>query len=155
MEVKFKYKDIYLTINEEVISKLNSYKQSHRDLPESGGLLIGRTNINGNTKIIDITNPQQNDIQKRCFFVRRDFQHKKLLFEANEKCLYFKGNWHTHPQSIPSPSWIDLITWKNTLKKSKTGGSLYAFFIIVGIVEIRIWIGKINTNEINEMTLIK
>lgn len=155
MEKEFQYNNVLLTINDEVFNKLNLYKQLYKNIPESGGLVLGRTDIHGNTKIIDITEPQEGDIQKRYFFIRRDLNHKNLLCEANKKCIYFKGNWHTHPQNIPSPSWTDLITWKKTLKKSKPGNSLYAFFIIVGIREIRIWIGNIKTNEINEMILTK
>lgn len=154
MELKFRCDEVVLTINEENLNKLNLYRQLHDGILESGGLLMGRTDIKGNTRIIDITKPQEHDIQRRIFFVRRDFEHKRLLTIANEKCLYFKGNWHTHPQNIPSPSWIDLISWNKSLKKTKPGESKYVFFLIVGIKKIRVWAGNINTGEIKEMILI-
>lgn len=155
MDLKYSIDGINLTINEDVIVKLNEFRQSCYNDPECGGLLLGRTDIQGNTKVIDITVPLEGDIQSRFRFLRKSNKHKEILVESKKRCLYFKGNWHTHPVNIPNPSLTDTISWKNTLKKCKPGESKYAFFIIVGITEIRVWCGNVYTKKIKEARLIR
>lgn len=155
MDLRYSIDGINLTINEDVIIKLNEFSQSCYNDPESGGLLLGRTDIHGNTKVIDITVPLEGDIQSRFRFVRKSNKHKEILVESKKRCLYFKGNWHTHPVNIPEPSWIDTISWKKTLKKCKPGESKYTFFIIVGNEEIRVWCGNVCTKKIKEAKLIR
>lgn len=153
MELKYKADEIDFTLNEVVIKKLNKFKQNSNIDPESGGLLLGRTDIHGNTKIKEITVPLEGDVQSRFRFLRKSKKHKDIIIESKKRCLYFKGNWHTHPVKVPEPSWADIISWKNTLKKSKPGESIYCFFIIVGIKDIRVWYGNIYTKEIKEAKL--
>lgn len=154
MDLKYKVDEIEFTLNEVVIEKLNEFRQNNNSNPESGGLLLGRTDIHGNTKIMDITTPLEGDVQSRFRFLRKSKKHKDLLIESKKRCLYFKGNWHTHPVKIPEPSWMDIVSWKNTLKKSKPGESIYCFFIIVGVKDIRVWYGNMYTKEIKEASLI-
>lgn len=151
MEHIFKKNNLVLIINDDVFQKLNIYRQYYRLSMESGGLLIGRTNIEGTTRIYEITEPMENDIRGRIIFRRKDKRHLKYLSRANERCLCFKGNWHTHPQDTPTPSWLDKKSWKNAIINSKPGESEYIFFIIVGITEIKVWCGNMKTSEINEM----
>lgn len=155
MDLKYKVDEIKFTLNETVIKKLNKFRQNDSINPESGGLLLGRTDIHGNTKIIDITVPLEGDIQSRFRFLRKSSKHKDILLESKKRCLYFKGNWHTHPVKVPEPSWADMISWKNTLKKCKPGESRYCFFIIIGIKDIRVWYGNIYMKEIREAKLIQ
>lgn len=151
MDYKFKLNDIELFINETVFHRLSMFKQSSSELIESGGLLIGRTDINGKTRIYDITEPMKNDVRNRLMFKRLDKRHLDILREANEKCLYFKGNWHTHPQSVPIPSWIDQISWKKAMKESKPGDSEFIFFIIVGTEQTKVWCGNMITRIVFEL----
>ncbi|EJT5919202.1 MAG: Mov34/MPN/PAD-1 family protein [Clostridium perfringens] len=155
MELKYSIDEINLIITKDIIKRLSEFRQNNYNVPESGGLLLGRTDIHGNTKIIDITVPLEGDIQSRFKFIRKSNKHKELLFEAKKRCLYFKGNWHTHPVNVPEPSWVDIISWRNTLRKCKPGESRYAFFIIIGISEIRVWGGNIYTKEIKEAKIIR
>jgi integrative and conjugative element protein (TIGR02256 family) len=60
------------------------------------------------------------------------------------------GTWHTHPQNIPEPSLTDWNDWRETLEKDQTG-SEYAFFIIIGLIEFRVWAGNLLTKEICEL----
>lgn len=153
MDLEFKVGNISILIEKNVVVKLNRYKQLFSNVPESGGLLLGRTDINGNTRIIDITEPGSSDIQLRCYFIRRDKKHKELLCKAKNRCLYFKGNWHTHPTENPTPSIVDIFSWKRTLRNDKPGDSDYAYFIIVGINRIKLWAGNMKTKEFEEALL--
>lgn len=151
MERRFRINSTELSIKESVVTKLSQYIQYNKHSLESGGLLMGRTNIEGNTEIFDLTEPMVGDIQNRFFFKRRDKGHIQILTQLNQKCLYFKGNWHTHPQLVPNPSIIDIRAWKKAMKESKPGESNYIFFIIVGIESISVWCGDIRKRNIIKM----
>lgn len=153
VEFKFVLNQISFLIEKQAIGKMNSYKQHYGNMAESGGLLLGRTDINGNTRILDVTTPLDKDVKRRCFFKRRDEGHIKLLQMANERCLYFKGNWHTHPQTDPTPSYLDKRSWKVAIKKSKPGESSHIFFLIIGTDRFRVWAGNMKTKEVKEMEL--
>lgn len=147
----YKTDAVSLIVNDSVFCQFHSYRQNQKMRSESGGLLLGRTNINGTTRIFEITMPMENDVQDRITFIRKDKRHLAYVLEANNRCLYFKGNWHTHPQNVPSPSWIDKISWKNAMKNSKPGESGYIFFVIVGIEEVNIWCGNMKTFNLEKM----
>lgn len=151
VELKFSLNQISFAIEKQAVVKMNTYIQKNSSTPESGGLLLGRTDVSGNTRIIDVTTPLGKDIKNRYFFKRIDEGHIKLLQSANERCLYFKGNWHTHPQVDPMPSCIDMHSWKAAMKKSKPGESGYIFFIIIGSNRLRVWAGNMKTKEIKQM----
>ncbi len=142
-----------LLISNDVFNKLQGYRQDDRNKPESGGLLIGRTDIHGNTSILDITTPMKHDIRHRCGFNRLDKKHIEIIRVANEKCLYFKGNWHTHPQEVPEPSWLDKISWNKAMKQSRPGESEFVYFIIIGTNSVRIWCGNMLSKNISEMEM--
>ncbi len=151
MEHKYRLIDAELIISDSVISRLCMFKQTSFDSRESGGLLIGRTDINGKTRIFELTEPMANDIRSKITFRRKDTKHLKILSEMNNKCLYYKGNWHTHPQASPSPSCIDTISWKRAIIKTKPGESDYIYFVIVGTDNIKVWCGDMKTHYIGEM----
>ena len=60
------------------------------------------------------------------------------------------GVWHTHPQTIPSPSPIDWEDWKDTLMVDKTSCE-YIFFLVAGTEGVRLWVGDFKTKHITEI----
>lgn len=151
VDYKFKNNETELYINESVVCKVNAYRQMNREDCESGGLLIGRTDIHGKTRIYEITEPMKKDLRNRFAFKRLDKRHLEEVKIANDRCLYFKGNWHTHPQSIPTPSWLDVLSWKKAIKESKPGESKHIFFIIIGTDKIKAWCGNMMSGQIEEL----
>lgn len=151
MAYRFKNNETELHINESVVQKINAYRQMNRNECESGGLLIGRTDIHGKTRIYEFTEPMKKDLRKRFTFKRLDKRHLEEVRIANERCLYFKGNWHTHPQQVPSPSCLDIFSWKKAIKGSKPGESKHIFFIIIGIEKIKAWSGSMSSGQIVEL----
>jgi integrative and conjugative element protein (TIGR02256 family) len=132
-----------LILPNNVVSNLQSYKQLAFDVPESGGLLLGRRIIGTQDGIIDeITAPMAGDVQKRAYFfrgqghVRRQGQYWKETTTTGQ----LLGVWHTHPEPIPTPSTTDLQDWKNVLKKCGDPKKPQ-YFVIVGQEQICVWIG--------------
>lgn len=92
------------------------YIQNDNIKPESGGLLLGYRHGN-NFEITKVTVPQSKDIQRKTYFERNDENHisifSKLNKHSNNK-ITFLGEWHTHPESNPIPSSLDINEWQRT-----------------------------------------
>lgn len=132
-----------LYIRPEALKKMSRYKQVERNSTEGGGILIGRIlEEDGNYIIDDVTEPMPSDRRKRTRFSRKPDGHQEYFNEvwSREKgrCFYL-GEWHTHPENTPTPSYIDKKDWSRLIKMEYESGCL--FFIIIGIEEIKVWYG--------------
>ena len=45
--------------------------------------------------------------------------------EESGRILTFVGEWHTHPESFPTPSSIDLNTWRAVTRKNLAGSTVF------------------------------
>lgn len=135
----------------EVIEGIQEWLQNDILKPESGGYILGYKHYKtGNISLEYITPPQKMDTFSRVSFQIRDKAHKVLIDRGIAQKSYYMGVWHTHPQTIPSPSGTDITDWKSTLRMDKTGCE-YAFFLIAGTDAIRVWIGDFRTQQIVEI----
>ncbi|HHV13079.1 MAG TPA: hypothetical protein GXX75_22660 [Clostridiales bacterium] len=138
-------------ILDSVFIEIGKWLQVGAALPESGGFILGYKHLNtGNITLENVTTPQEKDIRNRIRFFIKDAFHFKFLETAKRKNSYYMGVWHTHPQVIPSPSGMDYTDWNETLLHDRTACD-YAFFIIAGTDEIRIWVGDLKTKKIKEI----
>jgi len=102
------------------------------DRPESGGVLLGTVHEKG-LMVTLATTPSRLDRQLRYLFERLPFGHRAVaqrLWRATGGPTRYIGEWHTHPQDIPTPSRIDLDEWKKLAKKRADKRPLLA--VIVG-----------------------
>ncbi|RED89167.1 Mov34/MPN/PAD-1 family protein [Cohnella phaseoli] len=137
-----------LKVNEEVIELLFSLAQDSLDALESGGILVGRILESSADYVIDDASvPMAKDVQKRNSFVRDSEGHQEYFDQhwahQEGRCFYL-GEWHTHPEKVPKPSFIDQRGWRNLLN-AKIQEQTTLFFIIVGIQRLVIWQG-VNRN---------
>ena len=102
---------VKLEIEETIIEKMILESRAHYP-KEFGGILIGRYSDDLNTAIItDIIIPAEYD-NSRSHFVRGNEGIEERLnaeFNKNPSIIYL-GEWHTHPNSSPNPSQIDIRT---------------------------------------------
>lgn len=133
-----------------VLDEIRKWLQDKNEKPESGGYIVGyQHERTGNVSLEAISHPYFFDMKNRIRFDIRDLRHNMFLKKALRRKSYYMGVWHTHPQSVPVPSFIDLDDWNKTMRSDKTGCQ-YVFFIIAGINEWRLWIGDLLTGEIAE-----
>lgn len=102
------------------------------DLPESGGVLLGTIHERG-LLVTVATTPTRLDRQFRYLFERLPFGHRavaKRLWRSTGGTTRYIGEWHTHPQNIPTPSAIDLEEWRKLAKVRADKRPLLA--VIVG-----------------------
>jgi integrative and conjugative element protein (TIGR02256 family) len=81
---------------------------------ESGGILLGTVHEKG-LMIETATQPSRMDRQFRYMFERMPFGHSAIArrhWRLSNGTVRYLGEWHTHPQDVPSPSGIDLSEWQ-------------------------------------------
>ena len=135
----------------EIFEEMGNWLQDSSEKNEAGGYIVGYLHSETNNVTLErISHPYLFDDRKRYFFGIRDPRHKIFLAKNKKSHSFYMGVWHTHPQITPSPSSIDWNDWKDTLNVDETGFE-YIFFIIVGIKDIRVWVGNFYTKEIKEI----
>lgn len=131
-----------IKIASEVVNIISSHKQLNYKDCESGGILVGRENIeSGNIVIEYATEPYPKDRGTRTRFYRKDKKHieffEKLHMESKGIYAYL-GEWHTHAEEYPEFSSVDSDNWRRIAKENKDRGKEF-YHIIVGTKEIRAW----------------
>lgn len=122
---------VLLNFSDEVLSVFERHVQVGERL-ESGGVLLGTVHERG-LLVTVATTPTRLDRQFRYLFERLPFGHRavaKRLWRSTAGTTRYIGEWHTHPQDIPSPSGLDLEEWLTLAKARADKRPLLA--VIVG-----------------------
>lgn len=119
---------IHLVLN--VLEHFEHNRQTRFWQKEAGGQIFAR--LEGSEIIVEqVTGPKESDKRSR-------YSHASCRSAAQAEVdahymlgLHYLGDWHTHPELIPSPSWRDKMTMASRVRSSKH--RLRGFlFIIVG-----------------------
>ena len=149
ISIKIKKSLQELVIHKTLLEDISQYMQTGNK-PESGGLLFAEFKL---PKIIvkKASFPNKSDYQCRYEF-RPDQERQQKIINLNyKKGLHYIGEWHTHPENIPTPSILDITSMKETFIKSKHELNFFLLLIIGNkISNDMFWIGMQNaTNTIN------
>ncbi|MCC6175205.1 MAG: Mov34/MPN/PAD-1 family protein [Chloroflexi bacterium] len=128
------------------LAALVAHIQDEPAKPEAGGVLLGRHIRDSNDIVVDgVTTPMAGDRRTRRRFRRGKKRHQAAIDEAwrvsNGTSTYL-GEWHSHPEPLPTPSLIDRLDWGRKILFDRHADPI--FFVIVGISEIRVWEGRRN-----------
>lgn len=142
-----------LFIRNYALNKIEKFRQIKLKDSEAGGILIGRILIENNNFIIDdVTEPMNFDVRKRNYFKRSSQGHQEYFNNVwentNGHCFYL-GEWHTHPENDPTPSWIDKKNWKRIMSLNHEADTL--FFCILGIEKVNMWSGDRKSRHIKAL----
>jgi integrative and conjugative element protein (TIGR02256 family) len=139
-----------ILIKKNVIAIWERQRQIDSLHKESFGILIGSSSEDAQYVIEKITTPLNGDSLSRNHFHLKDYGHQKFLeseWEKTRKTNYYLGFWHTHPESTPKPSELDIDEWKKNSQLNATHLSSL-FFPIIGVQATKVW-------EIHEGSLVK
>lgn len=108
---------------------LKKFSQFNRKDPEAGGILLGKI-INDEIHILKLSVPTSLDRASRTNFERSKVGAQIILdyefYNSNGQMTYL-GEWHTHPERFPTPSYTDL----NMLKDQFKNNILHTDFILL------------------------
>jgi integrative and conjugative element protein (TIGR02256 family) len=138
-----------LLIEKSVLERIHANRQVGNQR-EAGGLLIGYFR-DPHLHITDLTLPGAGDCRSRFRFARKDPSHLQLVQDCHTgsgRLLNLLGEWHTHPEAVPSPSGIDQCDWVKTLA---VRASQPTVFLIAGTESD--WIGHCSGRDRRVMPL--
>lgn len=111
---------------------------------EAGGVMLGRFIVDSNDIVVDkITEPMRGDNRSRFRFFRSGQSHQAIIaveWETSGGTCNYLGEWHTHPESNPEPSFVDKAEWKKRLIFDQFDSNCL-YFVIVGTERINVWQG--------------
>ena len=143
--IKFTSKSLIINIDRKLVNELLSYRQKKDSDSETGGVLMGELY------------PNSNRIQITHILVCKHTTNSRYGLELNVECLQkqmneiwekskgtitYLGDWHTHPEFNPKPSYVDYTTFVKNYYKSKFEQNLL-LYIILG-QEKEIWFKSFN-----------
>ncbi len=129
----FKHEGKNIEFKKEVMETFNRYCQVEPDQHEAGGILLGRVFPN-KISIEQVSEPAREDESGRYFFFRNVERAQKIInsaWESSNGELIYLGEWHTHPEPMPSPSSTDRTLIRNMLRDSKMRID-FLFMVIIG-----------------------
>ncbi|WP_367398706.1 Mov34/MPN/PAD-1 family protein [Burkholderia multivorans] len=98
------------------------FRQTDPTAPESGGILLGyRRGMYLHVSMV--TTPQSGDTQHRYGFRRQAHGQQKIaldLWKADRETMDYLGEWHIHPEAVPTPSSIDTGELRKICAKKAT-----------------------------------
>ena len=117
-----------IILSDTVVEHLKRYRQMHNRQYEAGGQLFAR--FDGLRVIVEeATGPRRSDRRTRLSYTPHRFAEQREINSRYKRGLHYVGDWHTHPEKIPSPSIIDVRSIDDCVGKSEH--SLNGFILIV------------------------
>jgi len=119
----------HILFEKAVLNRVNGYVDPRGHAVELGGILLGLRRADC-IHVTDCTFPGQTDQSSRNRFFRRAPSHQEIAskaWEGSEQKIDWVGEWHTHPETQPTPSAIDKRTWAS---QTRSRNSTMTYFIV-------------------------
>lgn len=126
-----------IELQDVALSGMLAFRQFSKSGMEAGGVLIG-TRRGPHFEVFGATSPQPSDKRSRFSFVRSGKKHRELATKewarSGQRHGYI-GEWHTHPELQPTPSWIDRRGWRKLHEQLQQP----LIHLIVGFETVGLW----------------
>lgn len=142
-----------VVFTEEAIASMIRHRQKTTNDKEAGGQLFAK--FEGHDAIIiEATEPKCLDKRSRYGFIPSQWLQRQEIKSKYKQGKHFVGDWHTHPEPVPSPSADDKESMIDCFCKSNH--ELKAFLmVIVGTAEPpdNLYVCLVNSNGIKRLRL--
>ncbi|MCT8869364.1 MAG: peptidase [Shewanella oneidensis] len=142
--------DDLVVILKNASTLLQNHRQLTSDSKEAAGVLIGERR-GRHLVICDISEPGEGDIRYRFSVNRKGSHHQEkvdVAFEQSNGTHQYIGEWHTHPEDFPSPSFTDRCSWLRNISSNKP-------MIVLIVGRKKIWVAKKNGCRLSLMTQVE
>ena len=104
-------------------------------------------------RVKKVTGPRVSDCRTRTSFVPNRYAERREIKKLFKSSLHYIGDWHTHPEPVPAPSYTDVKNFREIFRKSKHELSGF-LMIIVGTLPAPegLFVAIYNATEEYELT---
>lgn len=113
----FSIEPVLVRIRAQVLEILDAHRQRRFFDREAGGQLFARVR-EADWEIVTATGPRAKDRRSRFSFWPHRESEQDEIFAHHELGLDYIGDWHTHPQDVPTPSPNDLSSIADVVRRS-------------------------------------
>lgn len=145
IKIKFNPKFLLVNLDKNLLTELLSYRQTRDSDKETGGVLMGELYPNSNKiKLTHILVCEHTTNSRYGLELNIECLQKQMdeIWKDSNGTITYLGDWHTHPEYNPKPSYTDYITFAKNYYTSKFEQNLL-LYIILG-EEKRIWFKSFN-----------
>jgi integrative and conjugative element protein (TIGR02256 family) len=115
-------------ITDAALSAMFAFRQAKARDKEAGGQLFAHFD-GSDVVIVEATPPTFLDRRSRYNFKPNGFLQRREIRKKHATGLHFIGDWHTHPETIATPSGDDLTSMQDCFRRSRH--DLTGFVLIV------------------------
>lgn len=144
LEWENKKKGYFVLFTAEALEKMLAFRQDAVRKTEAGGVLVGFRR-KPHLEIVDVTTPGLMDRRTRTRFERLDGKHQRFIrkqWKISNGFVDYLGEWHTHPERLPSPSPLDI---SESISKTESVPRRPILELIIGTEGM--WIGVVNRHN--------
>lgn len=106
-----------IVLSSAVLNRLHRHRQLHFWSREAGGQLFGA--VSGATvEIVKCSGPYLGDHRTRYSYRSDAIRAQSVISREAKAGLYYVGEWHTHPEPIPTASTMDVDAFIKTNRLS-------------------------------------
>lgn len=121
--------NIVINFDKEVIDLFEQHKQLAKNTPESGGQIFAH-HSKGEVFVSRATGLRDGDRRERFLFWPNRRQERKEIKKMYSEGYHYIGDWHTHPEEIPTPSLVDIKNILECFQKSKHDLKFFVMVIV-------------------------
>lgn len=139
----------------DVVAHFHSHRQKGKIKTEVGGQLFAAL-VKNEVRVVKATGPNAADKRGWAWFKPDQRNQNVEIKQLFDQQLHFVGDWHTHPESQPTPSSWDTESMEECYKKSRH--QLKAFMmVIVGRAEFPsgLWVSFHHDQFVEELKFIE
>ena len=141
-----------LILNDAVLDHLERHRQLGNQSKEAGGQLFARFDQK-TIRIERATGPRPTDRRGYRIFVPNRLAERREIKRLFKAKLYYVGDWHTHPEPQPTPSRIDIGSFRDMFHKSRHELASFVM-VIVGTEGFpkSLFVGLCTSEGLDELT---
>ena len=106
-----------MQLGSEILAHLLAYRQTRFWQKEAGGQLIARFHP-GVMAVERVTGPRKTGRRSRFGYSPDRKAEQREIDAMHVMGLHYVGDWHTHPERVPRPSWLDKDSMAQCVEKS-------------------------------------